>query len=657
MTDTKIPMRIFTSYEALTEYYGERTDMELGLYVSDEKLLVGHTPTAYSFNPQYFTGVNELEPNYVPASPIDYTINVAPNDTTYGYATGGGTYPEHTEITVNAYAYYGYKFDKWSNDVETAAYTFAVEEDANLVANFVDNTYTVTTRPSAPGIGTTTGDGVYIAGTSVTVTATPAEGYYFADAWRDEDTLEYVSADAEYTFTVEKNTNLMAIFAPYFTVSATPNNVDYGSTTGSGNQYKYNDSVTVTATAESGYRFVNWTEGGVEVSTSSSYTFTIGFDDVTLVANFEPNTANISIYASPAGYGSVDAAGSTVIGESYTVIAGANTGYRFVNWTENGTEVSTSANYTFTVTGDRTLVANFDIDPLLEPFYVENITNENETLSITKTTGWSSSSVPEYYMPTLTIEYSTDKTNWSTLGTTSTTALTRTITPGEKLYLRCNTTAWAANYGGISVGNAITGVSKVGGNVLSLLYGSTFNGQNTFLSNKTTDRTLADLFYKNTNLVSADKLILPTNTKSHCYDHMLCRCNKLVDAPVLPATIMSDSCYYRMFYDCRALVTAPALPATRLANYCYYSMFRDCRALVNAPELLATTLINNCYGQMFYSCNQITSIKCLATTFGTNSTTDWLNSGSATGTFTKATGATWSTGASGIPSGWTVEEV
>jgi uncharacterized repeat protein (TIGR02543 family) len=34
-------------------------------------------------------------------------------------------------------------------------------------------------------------------------------------------------------------------------------------------------------------------------------------------------------------------------------------GYAFVNWTENGNQVSTSATYSFTVSGNRTLVANF----------------------------------------------------------------------------------------------------------------------------------------------------------------------------------------------------------------------------------------------------------------------------------------------------------
>ena len=46
-------------------------------------------------------------------------------------------------------------------------------------------------------------------------------------------------------------------------------------------------------------------------------------------------------------------------GQSCTVHAAANSGYTFFNWTEGGSQVSTNANYTFTVTGNRTLVAHF----------------------------------------------------------------------------------------------------------------------------------------------------------------------------------------------------------------------------------------------------------------------------------------------------------
>lgn len=45
--------------------------------------------------------------------------------------------------------------------------------------------------------------------------------------------------------------------------------------------------------------------------------------------------------------------------------------YQFVNWTENGVEVSTSASYPFAVTSARTLVANFQEVPVLTGTYID----------------------------------------------------------------------------------------------------------------------------------------------------------------------------------------------------------------------------------------------------------------------------------------------
>ncbi|HEY5914417.1 MAG TPA: hypothetical protein VJA21_27830, partial [Verrucomicrobiae bacterium] len=106
-----------------------------------------------------------------------------------------------------------------------------------------------------------------------------------------------------------------------------------------------------------GYAFVNWTDGATEVSTAASYSFTASANR-TLVANFILTYA-ISLSASPTTGGSVTGGGTYNSGSNVTVVATANLGYTFVNWTDGATEVSTSASYGFTVTANRTLVANF----------------------------------------------------------------------------------------------------------------------------------------------------------------------------------------------------------------------------------------------------------------------------------------------------------
>ena len=259
------------------------------------------------------------------------------------------------------------------------------------------------------------------------------------------------------------------------------------------------------------------------------------------------------------------------------------------------------------------------------PFYVENITQENETLTISSYDF--SESEPASYLE-IPVEYSTDGTAWSSLGTTGETPLTRTLQPGDKVYLRATTNAWyeLQEEPIIEHGCTILGVSKVGGNVMSLLYGSSFTGnETTFPSGSTAN--FIGLFVDmndedgyNRNLVSASELILPATTlTNNCYTGMFQGCTSLTTAPALPATTLTENCYIVMFQGCTSLTAAPALPATTLTESCYSNMFEGCTSLTTAPALPATTLAYQCYYEMFYNCTSLTTAPALpATTLAPN---------------------------------------
>ena len=151
---------------------------------------------------------------------------------------------------------------------------------------------------------------------------------------------------------------------------------------------------------------------------------------------------------------------------------------------------------------------------------------------------------------------------------------------------------------------------------------------------------------------------LPATTlASNCYDSMFRNCTGLTAAPALPATTLDTSCYSAMFYGCK-FTTAPTLPATTLAKSCYYQMFTGCYLMTTAPVLPATVLTSSCYDSMFFNCPLINAIECHAVNMSASSCTNiWLISAPASGTFTKHPSATWTTGTSGIPSGWTVVDL
>ena len=112
-----------------------------------------------------------------------------------------------------------------------------------------------------------------------------------------------------------------------------------------------------------------------------------------------------------------------------------------------------------------------------------------------------------------------------------------------------------------------------------------------------------------------------------------------------------------MFQYCELLTTAPALPATALANYCYIDMFAGCTSLTTAPELSATDLAEGCYSGMFQNCTSLNYIKCLATDISASyCTSNWLKGVASTGKFVKNPNmASWTTGVSGIPNNWAIE--
>ena len=163
------------------------------------------------------------------------------------------------------------------------------------------------------------------------------------------------------------------------------------------------------------------------------------------------------------------------------------------------------------------------------------------------------------------------------------------------------------------------------------------------------------MFYGCTALTVAPALPAGTMANS-CYKAMFDGCTALTAAPALPAETLADDCYSMMFLECTALTAAPALPATTLAQFCYDRMFLNCTSLTTAPTLPATTMVNCCYSQMFYGCTSLNSVTCLATDINADYTGYWLYNVATTGTFTKASGASWPTGSNGIPFGWTVNE-
>ena len=167
-----------------------------------------------------------------------------------------------------------------------------------------------------------------------------------------------------------------------------------------------------------------------------------------------------------------------------------------------------------------------------------------------------------------------------------------------------------------------------------------------------------EMFYGCSSLATAPDLTSMTTVGQEGCMNMFNGCTNLKTAPELPATTLANSAYKGMFQS-SGLTTVPELLATTLAESCYESMFQNCKYLEGPAVLPAATLTTTCYKNMFNGSPLLNSVVCLATTnISTANCADWLKNVSATGTFVKPSGVSdWATNsASGIPTGWTVQD-
>ena len=109
--------------------------------------------------------------------------------------------------------------------------------------------------------------------------------------------LYVASASAErlYKFVVPTTDNICTVPAPESqiimkearcTVTVVADPAEMGTVT-EGGEYKAGEKVTLTATANADYRFINWTIGSDVISTDASFEYTVPAENVTITAHFE----------------------------------------------------------------------------------------------------------------------------------------------------------------------------------------------------------------------------------------------------------------------------------------------------------------------------------------------------------------------------------
>ena len=282
------------------------------------------------------------------AIPINYyTITTAASPTVGGIVTGGGTFQEGSSTTLTATANTGYSFSKWQDNNTQNPRTITVTQDATYTATFTQDHYTVSVYASPTHGGTVSGGGSnFTYGSTATLTATPADGYEF-QGWNDGNT------DNPREVTVFGNVTYTATFGEvgttYYTVTTNVTPEGSGTVEGGGT-YEAGTNIVLTATANTGYTFSQWSDG----NTQNPRTVTVT-DNLSFTAQFTQNQYTITVVADPSNGGTVSGGGNYYYGQTATLRATANSGYEFVGWSDGSTE----SQHTVTVTGNATYKATF----------------------------------------------------------------------------------------------------------------------------------------------------------------------------------------------------------------------------------------------------------------------------------------------------------
>ena len=244
---------------------------------------------------------------------------------------------EGSPITVTATPDECHTFAYWipnggGNNITQNPASITVNDDLDLQAVFTAKTYNVTATPNNSSYGSVNGGGNNLeCGSSCTLTATANTGYGFM-GWQLNGNI--VSTDNPYTITVNTNATYTAIFEIVSQHNITVTQATGGTISANPTTAYMGDMITLTATPETGYFFVEWIveDASHNPITVTNNQFTMPNSDVTVTATFTQGY-NVNLVQTDHGTISVDGATTNLQpGDYVTLIATADANCIFKAW-------------------------------------------------------------------------------------------------------------------------------------------------------------------------------------------------------------------------------------------------------------------------------------------------------------------------------------
>jgi hypothetical protein len=293
-------------------------------------------------------------------------------------STCSASFDDGTDVTLTATPEPGSRFDSWSGDCTgTGPCVVKMDSDRSVTATFVRQR-SVTIFPAGTGSGTVTSNppgvdcgstcsAAFDAGSTVTLTATPAPGSRFA-GWSGD-----CSGTDPCTVTMDGNKNVTATFEllPVLTVAkdgtgsgtvtSDPAGIDCGSTCSA--SFPEGQVVTLTATPDSGSRFDHWSgdctgSGPCTVTMDQNHSVTATFTRQWTLSVLKTGDGTGTVTSSPGG---IDCGATCSAafddGTVVTLTATPDSGSEFTGWTGG---CAGTGPCTVTMSGDVTVGATFE---------------------------------------------------------------------------------------------------------------------------------------------------------------------------------------------------------------------------------------------------------------------------------------------------------
>ena len=270
-------------------------------------------------------------------------------------AASGYEFAENCVLTITGIGW-NYSESTVSSDRKTLTFT------ATYAIPYPDKYWTINVKRYPEEGGTVSGATSIKDGEFLNLTAVPAKGYTFSHWMSEGYTLSF---ENPLKYLPKSDMNIDAVFTKdsaggaYITAEINPK--DGGSISWSSMEIILNEKGDIQAYPAPGFKFVNWTENGKEVSTNPDFVFTAD-KDRHFVANFAKLQYTLTFKSTAGGSTSVTSKTADYNTDVF-VEAKADKGYHFVRWTEGDKEIGKYYQYYFTANKDRTITAVFEKDP------------------------------------------------------------------------------------------------------------------------------------------------------------------------------------------------------------------------------------------------------------------------------------------------------